>query len=133
MPNKRIPRGNTLHRSSHRVVNAGNLLNLEDIEQQQHADLDTVIPDQTPASVQPLQQQAMHSMPQDAGVPIDRPPAIAIDPQEAGPMNLNQEADGLLLRNIKRSLPKVELAGRRRDIIRHEIQPNLEEVEPEIE
>uniref|UniRef100_A0A915HU21 Uncharacterized protein n=1 Tax=Romanomermis culicivorax TaxID=13658 RepID=A0A915HU21_ROMCU len=90
MPNERILRGNTLHRSPPRVASAGNLLNLGGKEQQQHAALDPVIPEQTPVRVQPLQQQAMQFTPQDAGVPIDHPPAIALEPQEAGPANPNQ-------------------------------------------
>uniref|UniRef100_A0A915I9Z2 Uncharacterized protein n=1 Tax=Romanomermis culicivorax TaxID=13658 RepID=A0A915I9Z2_ROMCU len=52
--------------------------------------------------------------PQDAGVPIDHPPAIAIDPQEAGLANPNPDTNGPPLQNLKRSLPKVELAGPKR-------------------
>uniref|UniRef100_A0A915IMJ7 Uncharacterized protein n=1 Tax=Romanomermis culicivorax TaxID=13658 RepID=A0A915IMJ7_ROMCU len=108
-------------------------LALTDGEQQQHAALDPVIPDQTPARVQPLQQQAMHFMHQDAGVPIDRSPMISINPQEVGLANLNPDAGGLPPQNIKRSPLKFELAGPRREVITPEIGPNLEEVDPEIE
>uniref|UniRef100_A0A915IEH1 Mediator of RNA polymerase II transcription subunit 21 n=1 Tax=Romanomermis culicivorax TaxID=13658 RepID=A0A915IEH1_ROMCU len=37
----------------------------------------------------------MHFTPQVVGVPIDCLPAIAIDPQEAGPANPNPDADRL--------------------------------------
>uniref|UniRef100_A0A915K2Q0 Uncharacterized protein n=1 Tax=Romanomermis culicivorax TaxID=13658 RepID=A0A915K2Q0_ROMCU len=84
-----------------RVASAGNLDNLGDGDQQQHAALDPVIPDQTPARVQSLQQQAMHFTPQDAGMPLDHPPAIAIEPQEISLANPNPDADGPPLPNIK--------------------------------
>uniref|UniRef100_A0A915J543 Uncharacterized protein n=1 Tax=Romanomermis culicivorax TaxID=13658 RepID=A0A915J543_ROMCU len=132
MPNERIARGNTLHRSPARVASAGNLLNLGDRNQQRHAAPDPVIPDQTPARVQPLQQQAMHFTPQDAGVPLDHLPTIAMDGQEAGLANPNQDADGLLPQNVKRSPPRVELAGLKRDIITPKIRPNLNGVDPKI-
>uniref|UniRef100_A0A915HFI7 Uncharacterized protein n=1 Tax=Romanomermis culicivorax TaxID=13658 RepID=A0A915HFI7_ROMCU len=77
-----------------KVASAGNLLSLGDRDQQWHAVPDPMIPDQTPARVQPLQPNSMHFTPQDVGIPLDRPPAIAIDPQEAGPVNRNSDADG---------------------------------------
>uniref|UniRef100_A0A915J6S4 Uncharacterized protein n=1 Tax=Romanomermis culicivorax TaxID=13658 RepID=A0A915J6S4_ROMCU len=132
MPNERIQRGNTLHRSPPIVGSAANLLNLGDGDQQWHAAPNQVIPDQTPMRVQPLQQNAMHFTPQDADVTIDRPPGIAIDPQEADPVNLNPHADGPLPRNMKRSPPRVELAGPKREVIMPKFRPNLEELDPEI-
>uniref|UniRef100_A0A915IC44 Uncharacterized protein n=1 Tax=Romanomermis culicivorax TaxID=13658 RepID=A0A915IC44_ROMCU len=75
----------------------------------------------------------MHFTLQDVGIPLDCPPAIAINPQEAGPANPNPDADGLLPRNLKRSPPKIELAGLKRDIITPEFRPNLEERDPEID
>uniref|UniRef100_A0A915HLM7 Uncharacterized protein n=1 Tax=Romanomermis culicivorax TaxID=13658 RepID=A0A915HLM7_ROMCU len=63
----------------------------------------------------------------DASVPIDRPPAIAIKLQDAGPVNSNPDANGLLLQNIKRSPPRVELAGPKRDVVMNEIRPSLDE------
>uniref|UniRef100_A0A915KZX2 Uncharacterized protein n=1 Tax=Romanomermis culicivorax TaxID=13658 RepID=A0A915KZX2_ROMCU len=127
-----IPRGNTLHRSPPRVSSAGNLLNLGDREQQQHAALDPVIPDQTPLRVQPLQQQAMHFTPQDVGVPLDCRRTIAMDQQEARPANPNQDVDGPQLRNIKGSPPRVKLAGPKRDVIMPKFGPNSDEVDPKI-
>uniref|UniRef100_A0A915IDE2 Uncharacterized protein n=1 Tax=Romanomermis culicivorax TaxID=13658 RepID=A0A915IDE2_ROMCU len=64
--------------------------------------------------VQPLQQQAMHFMPQDAGVPLDPPLTIAMDSEEAGPAILNPDPNGPPPWNIKKSPPKVELAGPKR-------------------
>uniref|UniRef100_A0A915IFA6 Uncharacterized protein n=1 Tax=Romanomermis culicivorax TaxID=13658 RepID=A0A915IFA6_ROMCU len=133
MPNEKILRGNTLHRSPPRVASAGNLLNLGDGDQQQHAARDPVILDQTPVRVQPLKQQPMHITPRDAGVPIDNQLVIAIKQQEAGSANPNPDADGLPPGNIKRLPPWVELAGPKRDVLRPEIQPNLDEVDPKIE
>uniref|UniRef100_A0A915HWN1 Uncharacterized protein n=1 Tax=Romanomermis culicivorax TaxID=13658 RepID=A0A915HWN1_ROMCU len=52
---------------------------------------------------------------------------IAMDRQEAGPGNLNQDADGPPPQNIKGSPPRVELAGQKRDIFTLEIRPNLDE------
>uniref|UniRef100_A0A915KI81 Uncharacterized protein n=1 Tax=Romanomermis culicivorax TaxID=13658 RepID=A0A915KI81_ROMCU len=75
----------------------------------------------------------MHFTPQDGGVPIDCLPAIAINPQEAGPVNPNPDADGLPPGNMKRSLPKVELAGPKRDVIRPKLRPNLKEIDPEMD
>uniref|UniRef100_A0A915J4Q8 Transposase n=1 Tax=Romanomermis culicivorax TaxID=13658 RepID=A0A915J4Q8_ROMCU len=69
----------------------------------------------------------MNFTPQDAGVPIDHPPVIAIDPQEAGPANPNPDTDGLPLRNMKTSPAKVELAGSKRDVITPKFRPNLDE------
>uniref|UniRef100_A0A915I5I2 Uncharacterized protein n=1 Tax=Romanomermis culicivorax TaxID=13658 RepID=A0A915I5I2_ROMCU len=94
MPNERIPRGNTLNRSPTRVVSVGNVVHLGDGDQQCHAAPDPVIPDQTPARVQPLQQQAMQFTPQDVGVPVVCPPMIAMEPQEAGLANPNPDANG---------------------------------------
>uniref|UniRef100_A0A915HXZ1 Uncharacterized protein n=1 Tax=Romanomermis culicivorax TaxID=13658 RepID=A0A915HXZ1_ROMCU len=108
MPNERRPRGNTLHRSPPRVGSAGNLVNLGDRDQQRHAALDPVIPDQTPGRVQPLQQLAMHFTPQDAGVPLDHLPTIAMDQQQAGLANPNPDVDGPLPLNIKQSPPGVK-------------------------
>uniref|UniRef100_A0A915J7Y9 Uncharacterized protein n=1 Tax=Romanomermis culicivorax TaxID=13658 RepID=A0A915J7Y9_ROMCU len=62
----------------------------------------------------------------------NRPPAIAIDPQEAGRANPNPDADGPPPQNLKRSLPKVQLAGPKRDVIMPEFCPNLDERDPEI-
>uniref|UniRef100_A0A915I3A5 Uncharacterized protein n=1 Tax=Romanomermis culicivorax TaxID=13658 RepID=A0A915I3A5_ROMCU len=62
-------------------VTAQNLVNLGERDQQHHTAPDPVNPDQTPARVQPMQQQAMHFMPQDSGVPIVHPPTIALDLQ----------------------------------------------------
>uniref|UniRef100_A0A915JDX9 Uncharacterized protein n=1 Tax=Romanomermis culicivorax TaxID=13658 RepID=A0A915JDX9_ROMCU len=59
----------------------------------------------------------MHFTPQDAGVPLDRPPAIAMDPQEAGPSNPHPGANRPRPWNLKRSLPNVKLAGPKRDVI----------------
>uniref|UniRef100_A0A915IXI4 Uncharacterized protein n=1 Tax=Romanomermis culicivorax TaxID=13658 RepID=A0A915IXI4_ROMCU len=75
----------------------------------------------------------MHFTPQAAGVPLDCSLRIAMDQQEAGPANPNQDTDGLPLQNIKQSPPRVQVAGPKRDILTPEIQPNLNEVEPEIE
>uniref|UniRef100_A0A915KDX4 Uncharacterized protein n=1 Tax=Romanomermis culicivorax TaxID=13658 RepID=A0A915KDX4_ROMCU len=75
----------------------------------------------------------MPSMPQDVGVPLDQPPAIAIDLQEAGLGNLNPLADGPQLRNLKRSPPKVELAGPKRGVIMPQFRLNLDKRDPEIE
>uniref|UniRef100_A0A915K2L8 Uncharacterized protein n=1 Tax=Romanomermis culicivorax TaxID=13658 RepID=A0A915K2L8_ROMCU len=75
----------------------------------------------------------MHFTPQDAGVPVDHLPMIAMDQQEAGPVNPNQDADGPLLQNIKRSPPWVELAGLKRNVVTPKIRSNLNEVDPEIE
>uniref|UniRef100_A0A915IKA2 Uncharacterized protein n=1 Tax=Romanomermis culicivorax TaxID=13658 RepID=A0A915IKA2_ROMCU len=72
-------------------------------------------------------------LPQDAGVPIDHLPAIAIDPQEAGLANPNPDAHGLPPQNLKRSPPKVKSAGPKRDVIMPEFQPNSEERDPEID
>uniref|UniRef100_A0A915IBZ8 Uncharacterized protein n=1 Tax=Romanomermis culicivorax TaxID=13658 RepID=A0A915IBZ8_ROMCU len=115
--NERIPRGNTLDRSPPRGMSAGNLVNLGEGGQQGHAALGLVIPDQTPVRFQPLQQNAMHFTPQDAGVPIEHPPAIAIDQQEAGPANPNPDANIPWPQTLKRSQPKVELAGPKKDVI----------------
>uniref|UniRef100_A0A915K3J0 Prolactin receptor n=1 Tax=Romanomermis culicivorax TaxID=13658 RepID=A0A915K3J0_ROMCU len=54
------------------------------------------------------------------------PPVIAINPQEAGLANRNPDADGLPPQNLKRSPPKVELAGLKRDIITPEISTEFE-------
>uniref|UniRef100_A0A915K8W1 Uncharacterized protein n=1 Tax=Romanomermis culicivorax TaxID=13658 RepID=A0A915K8W1_ROMCU len=58
---------------------------------------------------------------------------IAMDQQEAGWVNPNPDADELPPQNMKRSLPKVKLAGPKRDLIMPKIQPNLEEMDPKIE
>uniref|UniRef100_A0A915ICH2 Uncharacterized protein n=1 Tax=Romanomermis culicivorax TaxID=13658 RepID=A0A915ICH2_ROMCU len=75
----------------------------------------------------------MHFTPLDAGVPIDRPPAIALDRQGAGLANPNPDTDGPPPRNLKRSPPKIELAGPKRDVITPESRPNLDERDPEID
>uniref|UniRef100_A0A915JZJ8 Uncharacterized protein n=1 Tax=Romanomermis culicivorax TaxID=13658 RepID=A0A915JZJ8_ROMCU len=83
--------------------------------------------DLPPVSSNPLKNR---SRPKDGGVPIDGPSVIAINPQEAGPANPDPHADGQPLKNLKRSLPKVELAGPKRD---PEFRPNLDERDPEID
>uniref|UniRef100_A0A915ILP6 Uncharacterized protein n=1 Tax=Romanomermis culicivorax TaxID=13658 RepID=A0A915ILP6_ROMCU len=75
----------------------------------------------------------MHFTLQDAGVPIDCPPVIAIHSREAGLANLNPDPDGPLPQNLKRSRPKVELAGPKRDVIMLQFRPNLEERDPKID
>uniref|UniRef100_A0A915IU29 Uncharacterized protein n=1 Tax=Romanomermis culicivorax TaxID=13658 RepID=A0A915IU29_ROMCU len=75
----------------------------------------------------------MHFMPQNAGVPVVRLPMISMELQQAGPVNLNPDADGLPPLNIKQSPPRVELAGAKQDIVTPKIQPNLNEVDPETE
>uniref|UniRef100_A0A915JUL6 Uncharacterized protein n=1 Tax=Romanomermis culicivorax TaxID=13658 RepID=A0A915JUL6_ROMCU len=52
---------------------------------------------------------------------------------EAGPANLNPDADGLPPGNLIRSPSKVELAGRKRDVITPEFCSNLDERDPEID
>uniref|UniRef100_A0A915JDR4 Uncharacterized protein n=1 Tax=Romanomermis culicivorax TaxID=13658 RepID=A0A915JDR4_ROMCU len=90
MPNRRIPRGKTLNRSLPRAASAEKLVNLGEGDQQHHAAPNPVILDQTPARVQPLQQQAMDFTPQDAGVSVVHPPTIALDWQQAGLANLKK-------------------------------------------
>uniref|UniRef100_A0A915L6R5 Uncharacterized protein n=1 Tax=Romanomermis culicivorax TaxID=13658 RepID=A0A915L6R5_ROMCU len=52
--------------------------------------------------------------------------------RQGGLANPNPDANGPLPRNLKRSPPKVELAGPKMDIITPEFGPNLEERDPEI-
>uniref|UniRef100_A0A915HIK3 Uncharacterized protein n=1 Tax=Romanomermis culicivorax TaxID=13658 RepID=A0A915HIK3_ROMCU len=123
----------TINNNDSSVVSAGNSVNLGDEGQQRHADPDPVIPDQTPARMQPLQQQAMHFTPRVAGVLIVWLPIIAMELQQTHPVNPNPDADGPPPLNIKQSPPRVKLAGPKWDIARPEIRPDLNDLDPKEE
>uniref|UniRef100_A0A915HIA5 Uncharacterized protein n=1 Tax=Romanomermis culicivorax TaxID=13658 RepID=A0A915HIA5_ROMCU len=75
----------------------------------------------------------MHFTPEDAGVPLDCPPTIAMEPQEAGALNPNADADRPPLPNMKGSPQRVQLAGPKGDIATPKIRPNFNKLDLETE